>query len=67
MIAASLGSQTSNYIFWFRQEQLKTLNWGGDPEEIKEEKGDFDVIQPRKSFNLWRQEVQGYSGKMVAQ
>ena len=48
-----------NYVLWFRQEVIQTVNWGGNPNNA------FELIQseenlslhPRKSFELWKETV----------
>ena len=48
-----------NYVLWFRPEVIQTVNWGGDPnnayEIINSEVG--QRLSPRKSFELWKEEV----------
>ena len=48
-----------NYVLWFRPEVIQTVNWGGDPnnayETINSEAG--LRLSPRKSFELWKEEV----------
>ncbi|MGL5941618.1 MAG: ATP-binding protein [Waterburya sp.] len=48
-----------NYVLWFRPEVIQTVNWGGDPsnayETINSESG--LRLSPRKSFELWKEEV----------
>ncbi len=63
MIAASLGNP--NYIFWFRPEQLASINWGGDPQESGEVSTNAQELKPRQSFRLWREEIVGYSKKWL--
>ena len=42
-------------IIWLRGETISEVHWGGDPNKaiIKDEKG----LSPRKSFELWKEEV----------
>jgi len=42
-------------IIWFRGETIQEVNWGGDPSKafVRDEKG----LSPRKSFELWKEEV----------
>ncbi len=49
----------AHYIIWFRQERKEEVLWAGDPTKaiIKDEKG----LSPRKSFEQWRQHIQGQS------
>lgn len=65
LIAASLGSRISNYIFWFRSEQLTSVNWGGNPQEIGGDPSNLKAVKPRNSFRLWREEISGYSKKWL--
>jgi chemotaxis family two-component system sensor kinase Cph1 len=48
-----------NYVLWFRPEVIQTVNWGGDPnnayQTINSEQG--LCLSPRKSFELWKEEV----------
>ena len=50
-------------ILWFRPEVIQTVNWGGDPNNafgVKQDSKDSSDFQlcPRKSFELWKQQVQ---------
>ena len=48
-----------NYVLWFRPEVIQTVNWGGDPnhayQTVDSEEG--LRLSPRKSFELWKEEV----------
>jgi two-component system, chemotaxis family, sensor kinase Cph1 len=48
-----------NYVLWFRPEVIQTVNWGGDPnhayQTINSDQG--LRLSPRKSFELWKEEV----------
>jgi two-component system, chemotaxis family, sensor kinase Cph1 len=52
------------YILCFRPEVLQTIDWGGDPHytdgEIVELDGHIGS-SPRKSFELWKELVEGHS------
>lgn len=48
-----------NYVLWFRQEVIQTVNWGGDPNnafELSHTEGNLR-LRPRKSFELWKETV----------
>ncbi|MEM8828325.1 MAG: ATP-binding protein [Cyanobacteria bacterium P01_G01_bin.19] len=48
-----------NYVLWFRPEVIQTVNWGGDPNHAYQtisEEGKLR-LSPRKSFELWKEEV----------
>ncbi|MEC4984770.1 MAG: ATP-binding protein [Oscillatoria sp. PMC 1068.18] len=49
-------------ILWFRPEISQTINWGGNPNEpvIVQENGEVR-LSPRRSFELWKEEVKGKS------
>lgn len=63
IIAAPFGSKNDQYILWFRSEQASEVHWAGDPNEPFILSAYFHHIKPRNSFQLWRQEVSGYSKK----
>jgi two-component system, chemotaxis family, sensor kinase Cph1 len=48
----------SYHIFWFRPEQIYTVNWAGNPEKpvIVSDDGDLH-LSPRRSFELWKETV----------
>lgn len=46
-------------ILWFRPEVVRQVTWGGNPAKLVSQDG--DRIGPRKSFQAWRQTVQGQS------
>jgi chemotaxis family two-component system sensor kinase Cph1 len=47
-------------VVWFKPEVLKSISWGGDPR--KQVQADPSMrIHPRRSFELWRQEVRAHS------
>ncbi|QRR02127.1 ATP-binding protein [Dyadobacter sandarakinus] len=56
-------SGTSNAILWFRNEQIETINWAGNPDKAILQNEDGFRLSPRKSFELWREVVKGKSRK----
>ncbi|WP_163549700.1 SpoIIE family protein phosphatase [Candidatus Frankia nodulisporulans] len=46
-------------VAWFRPETVRTVDWGGDPENAKiiAAEGDEVRLSPRRSFDRWRQVV----------
>lgn len=53
-----------NYVLWFRQEVIQTVNWGGDPNNAFELSYDDENqiennlrLRPRKSFEMWKETV----------
>lgn len=55
LLAISVPKNKSNYIFWFRPEVVKTVNWAGDPQ--KSVSTENNQLSPRSSFNQWKQEI----------
>jgi chemotaxis family two-component system sensor kinase Cph1 len=50
-----------DYVILFREEVVRTINWGGNPEErIQFEEGTRNY-HPRNSFQKWQQKVTGTS------
>lgn len=61
VLAIRLSPQQPHFIIWFRPEISQSVNWAGDPNKPVET-GEFgDRLTPRKSFELWTQEVAGKS------
>jgi two-component system, chemotaxis family, sensor kinase Cph1 len=52
-------------IIWFRPEVLKNVNWGGDPRKPVETDRTMRV-HPRRSFELWKEEVRFHSALWTA-
>ncbi len=60
VLALEISRIHHNYILWFRPEVLQTVNWGGNPNKPVEVLDDGGLrMSPRKSFQLWRETVQG--------
>lgn len=57
IIYHSLGND--NNIIWYRAETISEINWAGDPQKaiVKDESG----LNPRNSFNIWKQTVKNQS------
>ncbi|MBD1913972.1 MULTISPECIES: response regulator [unclassified Leptolyngbya] len=61
-IVLSQVKQKSYHILWFRPEQVQTVNWAGNPQSAisVDEVGNMR-LNPRKSFELWKETVQEMS------
>jgi GAF domain-containing protein len=57
MLGIALGG--GQFLMWFRRELVQAVDWGGDPHNkaIAEQEGGEVRLSPRKSFELWREEV----------
>jgi len=58
VLAVRLSATRSDYLLWFRKEQLQTVTWAGDPN--KPMIGDDpSELSPRRSFAAWSEIVRG--------
>ena len=48
-------------LMWFRSEAVEEINWAGNPHEHLEPGPSIGSLNPRKSFDLWRETVRGRS------
>jgi chemotaxis family two-component system sensor kinase Cph1 len=59
VMAISISRLHAHYLIWFRREQIKTVNWAGQPEKrIDSESG---ALSPRHSFEQWQETLRGYA------
>jgi len=58
VLAVAISQIHSHYLVWFRPEQARTVNWAGRPEKEIDAQG---KLNPRHSFERWREEVRGFS------
>ena len=64
ILACMLSKEMGEMIIWFKPEQLKTVNWAGDPTKPMEENSNgLMQVSPRKSFESWSQLVRLTSEK----
>ncbi|WGS50952.1 GAF domain-containing protein [Paraburkholderia sp. D15] len=59
LLAVSISKLFRNYVLWFREEVVQTIEWAGDPREKLA--GLADSLSPRKSFDVWTDTVRGLS------
>ncbi|MEM6841670.1 MAG: ATP-binding protein [Bacteroidota bacterium] len=64
LLAVLVAKPQKSYILWFRREVVQEVHWGGKPDKFyqKEENGTIR-LHPRKSFDLWKETVEGASSK----
>ena len=58
-----VGSARDRWLLWFRPEQERIVDWGGDPtnKQLAAAEGPDVRLSPRKSFDKWREVVHGRS------
>lgn len=62
LLAIALSKLRPNYVFWFRPEVIKTVEWGGNPNKPVEVNGGGPTkLHPRRSFETWKETVQDKS------
>lgn len=60
ILISVLSRELGDYLVWFRQEQIQTVKWAGNPGKpvIINENGLLDIA-PRNSFEIWAETVSG--------
>jgi len=62
IMVLTLSHDLSEYIVWFKPEHIQTIKWAGNPDKPVEVSADGTMkISPRKSFEVWAQQVSGKS------
>lgn len=61
MLAIPISRKPRDYVILFRSEKVRSVRWAGDPDKAMEEDANGIRLSPRKSFDAWRQLVQGVS------
>jgi chemotaxis family two-component system sensor kinase Cph1 len=61
LLAARFHRERSGYVFWFRNEQIENVRWGGNPQKIYSTGPLGARLTPRGSFAEWQEEVKGKS------
>ena len=63
LLCVTLPKPVDNAVMWFRPELKECVNWSGDPRKVAvpatDEPGSRAQLQPRKSFALWQEQVDG--------
>ena len=61
LIAVVVSPSEPLVLLWFRAEQLETINWAGNPHKPAEPGTAFGKLNPRKSFEIWKETVHNQS------
>lgn len=59
LVSITLLGDNPMVFVWFRGEQLEEINWAGNPHEPVEAGTRLGALNPRKSFAVWREKVEG--------
>jgi light-regulated signal transduction histidine kinase (bacteriophytochrome)/CheY-like chemotaxis protein len=66
LLALPVSRSPRDYVVLFRKEQLREVNWAGNPEKAMELGPNGVRLTPRKSFEIWKEERRGYSRPWTA-
>ncbi|WP_404334647.1 HWE histidine kinase domain-containing protein [Sphingomonas sp. MMS12-HWE2-04] len=61
LLAIPISRRPRDFMLLFRQEKIRTVQWAGDPHKPAQLGPHGPRLTPRKSFELWSQEVRGRS------
>jgi two-component sensor histidine kinase/CheY-like chemotaxis protein len=61
LLVISVSPEPSNFIMWFRPELIGTVHWAGEPKKLLQGAADGGQLNPRKSFEAWKEIVRGRS------
>jgi light-regulated signal transduction histidine kinase (bacteriophytochrome) len=59
LLLVPLSSGGDDFIVFFRKSQTKEVRWAGNPYEKAIQQGTQAHLEPRKSFRLWSEKVEG--------
>ena len=60
-VPLSVDANRQGWLMLFREEQRETSLWAGRPEDVPRMKDGRLVMSPRRSFEVWQQELTGHS------
>jgi light-regulated signal transduction histidine kinase (bacteriophytochrome) len=66
MLIIPLSQRPRDYLFFFRKELVRTLDWAGNPDKVYETGPLGDRLTPRKSFAIWKETVRLQSAPWTA-
>lgn len=61
LMAVPLSRTPGDYLLLFRREFIRTIDWAGNPDKPVDWDSQSMMLSPRKSFELWREEVKNQS------
>ena len=61
LLALRLSRLRPDYLLFFRPEVLQTTTWAGEPNKGVVKEGSLSRLEPRASFELWKETVKGQS------
>jgi light-regulated signal transduction histidine kinase (bacteriophytochrome)/DNA-binding response OmpR family regulator len=61
MLGVEISRERGDYLLWFRPEQVRNVNWAGNPDKPAILENGTTRLHPRKSFDLWITVVERHS------
>jgi len=61
LLSLIVSRKPSIVLLWFRAEEVETVNWAGNPHEPLDPSAPPGTLSPRRSFELWVEQVRGRS------
>ena len=61
LLALRLSRLRPDYLLFFRPEVVQTTTWAGEPKKDLVKEGSLTRLQPRASFEVWKETVSGQS------
>jgi light-regulated signal transduction histidine kinase (bacteriophytochrome) len=61
LLAMPISRIHKHYLLWFRPEQVYTVEWAGNPYEKLAAQAVPGQLNPRQSFDAWRETIHGQS------
>ena len=61
LLATMVWREDPLVLLWFRAEQTEEIDWAGNPHKPVEPGSELGTLNPRRSFELWREIVRGRS------
>ena len=65
VLALSISKKNNNFLVWFKQEQITSAAWGGQPKKDIVMADGSPKLLPRASFEAWKTNVRGESSPWV--
>ena len=57
VLALRVSREKNEHMMWFRPEQIRTVEWAGDPRKPVDASDDGQRLMPRTSFAIWKETV----------
>ena len=62
VLSCALSRELNEYLIWFKPEMKQSMRWAGNPDKpVETDSSGIMSLSPRRSFDVWTQEVQGTS------